>query len=260
MTLAFPMQSWYMTLRALRTLWRHPAWIAVTLVQPAIWLLIFGALFKKVIELPGFPVNSYVAYLTPGVIMMTSFFTAGWSGFPMVEEMNDGVVDRFLVSPVNRGSIITGRVLQQAVTVAIQAVIIVGLALADNATFKGGVAGVAITVAISAILAIAFAALSTGLAIATRQEETVAATVNLFLLPLAFLSTAFLPKSLVPNWIETISKYNPLNWAVEASREVLTHAHPDWGLVLSRTGYLAAFAIAAVAIATRAFRTYQSSI
>ena len=69
-------QTWYMTVRHLRELWRQPWFVAVTLVQPMIWLLLFGALFKRVVEIPGFHGGSYIAFLTPGVVVMTAMFNS----------------------------------------------------------------------------------------------------------------------------------------------------------------------------------------
>ena len=77
----------YMTFRHLRELWRQPWFVAVTLVQPVIWLLLFGALFKRVIEIPGFHGHSYIAFLAPGVVVMTAMFNAGWSGMALIEDI-----------------------------------------------------------------------------------------------------------------------------------------------------------------------------
>jgi ABC-2 type transport system permease protein len=67
----------YMTQRHLLELWRQPWYVAVTLVQPVIWLLLFGALFKRVVEIPGFGGGNYIDFLTPGVVIMTAIFSAG---------------------------------------------------------------------------------------------------------------------------------------------------------------------------------------
>jgi ABC-2 type transport system permease protein len=79
------------------------------------------------------------------------------------------------------------------------------------------------------------------------------------LLPLTFLSSAFMQRDLMPGWIQTVARYNPVEWTVQAGREALT-AQPDWGLVLSRMGLLAALALVCTWLATRAFRTYQRAI
>jgi ABC-type Na+ transport system ATPase subunit NatA len=94
--------SWFMTMRHLRNLARQPWWIAITLVQPVIWLLLFGAVFKATADIPGFVADSYVDYLTPGIVVMTAAFAGGWAGMGVIEDLNRGVIDRFLVSPAAR--------------------------------------------------------------------------------------------------------------------------------------------------------------
>src|SRR5881275_1523085 len=102
----------YMTLRHLRELLRQPWFVAITLVQPVIWLLLFGALFKKVVEIPGFGGGSYITYLTPGIVVMTALFSSGWNGMGMIKDLEQGVVDRFLVSPAQRLPLILGPLMQ----------------------------------------------------------------------------------------------------------------------------------------------------
>ena len=94
--------TFYLALRDLRALWRQPWFVAVTLVQPLIWLLLFGELFKSMAELPGFGDESYIAYLAPGIVVMSALFSSGWSGMATIEDINRGVTDRLLVSPVRR--------------------------------------------------------------------------------------------------------------------------------------------------------------
>ena len=112
---------------------------------------------------------------------------------------------------------------------------------------------------LSALLGASLGALSNGMALLARKEETVTAASNFVLLPLTFLSSAFMQRDLVPGWIQTISRYNPVEWTVTAGREALT-ASPDWGLVLSRLGLLVALTAVCTWLATRAFRTYQRTI
>ena len=249
----------YMTVRHLRALMRQPWWIAVTLVQPIIWLLLFGALFKNVVEIPGFASSSYIQLLTPGVIVMTAFFSAGWGGMAMIDDLDRGVIDRFLVSPVSRPSLIFGRILQNSVGIVVQAVIIVVLALILGAHFPNSVWGILILVALAALVGAGFGALSNGVALLVRREESLIGLMQFMLLPLTFLSGAFMQLSLAPEWIQTVAKFNPVNWAVEAGRSAAMQT-ADWGLIVSRTGFLLAFVALCVLFATRAFRTYQRSV
>lgn len=252
-------QTWQVYLRGLRVLLRQPAYLGITLVQPIIWLLLFGALFKSVTQIPGFHGGSYIAFITPGVIAMLAVFSAGWSGMGFVEDINAGVMDRMLATPVWRGALNTGTVVYAAFLVALQTVIIILLALADGASFPGGVVGVFLMIVVAALLAAVFASLSNGIGVLGRQRETVIGAVSFVQLPLTFLSAALMQASLVPHWIRTIAKFNPVNWAVEAGRAAA--AHPtNWGLVATRIGLLAALALAAAGFAAWAFRKYQRSL
>src|ERR1044072_1679184 len=96
----------YMALRDPRAMWRQPWYVAMTLVQPLIWLLLFGELFKAVTDLPGFGDESYIAYLAPGVVIMSALFSSGWNGMATIEDIDGGVTDRLLVSPVSRLALI----------------------------------------------------------------------------------------------------------------------------------------------------------
>jgi ABC-2 type transport system permease protein len=249
----------HMTVRHLMALWRQPWWIAVSLVQPVIWLLLFGALFKAVTDIPGFGSDNYIQFLAPGVVVMTAFFGAGWTGMPVIEDINRGVIDRFLVSPVKRSSLISGRLTSGALTTAIQSLIIVVLALIVGASFENSVLGVAVLIVVSVLVGSAFGCLSIGLALLVRREETLIATVQFLLLPLSFISVTFMQKSLMPDWMQSVADYNPLNWAVEAGRDAVT-VNPDWGAIAGKSGLLVAFLVLCGSFAVRAFRSYQRTV
>lgn len=253
--------SWFMMARWLRALLRQPAWIVITLVQPVIWLLLFGALFEEVVNLPGFGADSYADFLTPGIVVMTALFSAGWAGMGLLNDYQRGILDRFLVTPSSRISILAGPLVQQSLVTIVQSLILIGLGLAvADASFAGGVPGVLVVIAAAILLGMAIGALSNALALVVRKEETVIATVTSLTLPLSFLSGTFMDLNLAPSWIQTAAKFNPLEWAVVAGREALTSENVDWGLVFSRLGLLLALLIACFTIATRAFRSYQRSV
>jgi ABC-2 type transport system permease protein len=252
-------QTWQICLRHLRVIARQPAFLGVTLVQPIIWLLLFGALFKAVTHIPGFHQASYVDFLTPGVVVMLAVSSAGWTGMGFVEDINGGVMDRVLATPVWRGALNAGSVVYAVITIVVQTVVIVLLALALGAHFTHGVGGVLVMLLVAALLGASFASLSNGIGVLARQRETLIGAVSFVLLPLTFLSSALMQQSLVPGWIRTVGRFNPVNWAVEASRSAAT-ARLDWGLVATRVGLLVALALLCAAFATRAFGAYQRSL
>jgi ABC-2 type transport system permease protein len=251
--------SWYQCVRLLRNLSRQPAWIVVSLIQPLIYLLIFAPAFKSVVQIPGFGGGSYVDYLVPGIVVMTVMFSGGWSGMGVIEDIDRGVMDRFLVSPASRSALICGRLLEGAVLAVIQAGIIIGIGWLIGADYPGGLLGMAVLLAVSILLGEGLGALSTGLALVARKEETLIATINMVLTPLMFLSAVFMRLQLMPHWIQTAARYNPVDWAVSAGRGAM-QSSVDWGAVLWHASYLVAFTAVCAALATQAFRAYQRSV
>jgi ABC-2 type transport system permease protein len=250
-------QSWIiLSQRYLRQLYRVPVVIFMTLIQPIIWLLLFGALFKKIAEIPGFGGGNYITYLTPGVVIMTAMFSASWTGMAYIEDMQTGVMDRFLTAPVGRGALTAAMLAYQGLMTALQSAIIIAIGWGTGATFPGGAAGIAALVGVSVLIAVAMAGISNWFALLTRQREALIGVSTTLVLPLTFLSGAFLSLQLVPGWIADVARFNPVNWAASAGR-IAVEAHPHWTTVGSYAGFLAlAVAVTAVA-ATRAFSSYQ---
>jgi ABC-2 type transport system permease protein len=248
--------TWYLSARLLRNLSRQPAWIVISLIQPLIYLLIFAPAFRSVVQIPGFGGGSYVDYLVPGIVVMTVLFSGGWAGMGVIEDMDRGIMDRLLVTPVSRTAIICGRLLQGALLAVVQAGIIIVIGLLVGADYPGGLLGMAVLLGASIFLGEGFAALSTGVALLARKEDTLIAAANMLLTPLMFLSAVFMRIELMPHWIQTAARYNPVNWAVAAGREAM-QASVDWNAVLRHAGYLLAFAAVCALLATRAFRAYQ---
>ncbi len=247
------------TVRYLRAFLRQPYYIANYLVQPVIWLLLFGQLFKGVAALPGFAAGSYITFLTPGIVVMAAMLSTGWSGTSYVIDMERGVLDRFLVTPVRRGALIGGELIYQAGLVLLQSLIILGLGYLAGARFDGGIVTIVILLAGTMLLGTAFASLSNALALILRKQESVIAANVTLVLPLTFLSSTFLPINLMPSWMQQFSKYNPVNWAVEVGRQTL-NSSIDWSLVGEHLAELLALTLVCAWLSIRAFRAYQRSL
>ncbi len=256
---ALTTDSYLLTTRAIRTLTRQPAYLAISLVQPVIWLLLFGSLFRSIVHIPGFPAGTtYLEYITPGVIAMTALFSSGWAGTAYIDDMNLGVMDRLLASPVRRGALMIGSLAYQAFTTVIQTLIVFGIAFVAGARFPGGAGGMAVTALAAVLIAVVIASLSNAIALLVRQQEALIGISQFIVLPLQFVSGAIMATSLAPGWVQDVARYNPVDWAVVASRSALT-GDPQWGAVLPRLGWLALLALVMAWAATRAFRSYQKS-
>jgi ABC-2 type transport system permease protein len=245
--------------RWLRAQYRSPALIAFTLVQPAIWLLLFGQLFKGVVNLPGFSDSSYIAFLTPGIVMMTAMMSSGWSGTTFITDMERGVMDRMLASPVRRGALMAGQLISNGTTTVIQTILVFAIGMAAGARYDGGVLGYLITIVASVLVGTAFGSLSNAVALLTRQQEALIGIFQFVSLPLTFLSSIMMDPELAPHWVAVAARFNPVDWAVVASRQALS-ADPDWGSAGRHSLYLLAFTLIVGWLSTRAYRTYQRSV
>ena len=222
--------TWYLFNKYVRITVRMPMWTLFTLVQPLIWLVIFGQLFRNITQLPGFPTSNYVDFFVPGVLIMTVLFGSSWSGVSLLREIQSGTVDKMLASPVSRAAIVLSRVLHSTAQVLIQVAIMLAVSWMLGAHLNLGPADLGLTLLVVLLLGLCFAAVSNGFAIALQREEPLVIIGNLMTLPLMFFSTALVPTSFMPEWIKYISMINPVNYAVEAVRAVLvgTPNIPDY--------------------------------
>ncbi len=195
----------------------------------------------------------------PGVIAMTALFSAMWAGTVYIDDMERGVMDRLLASPVRRGAMINGTLAYQSLTSVVQTAIVLVVAVLAGARFDGGAAGVLVTVVATCLLTVTCAALSNAIALLARQQEALIGISQFLSLPMTFLSSAIMDPQLAPGWIRAAARFNPLDWAVVASRETLL-GDPDWSLVWPRLLALLGLAVAMAWAATRTFGAYQRSL
>ena len=255
-------QTVLLTGRQARQGMRIPVFMVMNLLQPMIWLLLFGQLFRSVIEIPGFAGGAdvtYLEYLTPGVVMMTAMGGAAWAGTTFVQDMDRGVMDRFLASPTSRGALLAAASAWYALLGCAQALVVVGVAWVGGARFPGGWPGIAVMLVAVALLSCLFAALSGAVALLTRQQEALIGVSQLLTIPLMFLSSAVMDPALAPDWIATAARFNPFDWAVVVAREAL-QGFADPGAVWLHLGLLAAAVAAMAGLATLAFRAYRRAI
>ena len=254
------LDTWYLTGRKLRALARQPFVIFMGVIQPVIWLFLFGEMFHKIIDIPGFDFQgSYLAYLIPGIVAMNAMSGNMWAGMSMIEEIDRGTLNRFLVTPASRLAIMNASVAEQAVSTTVQTLIIVLLGYAGGARYPGGALGIVILVVASIEVGVLWGALSNLTGMLVRVREAIIGVYTFFMLPLMFLSSAFIQPSFLPGWMQAIASRNPLNWEVQIGRSALSTA-PDWSAIAVRAGGLLVLALIAVAISVTTFRNYAKNV
>jgi ABC-2 type transport system permease protein len=248
-----------MVVRQARNLMREPIWIVLLLVQPMVWLLLYGQLFKNVTKLGGFGTGSYITFLAPAIVVMNAFFGATWSGMSMIDDLDHKVVERFLATPASRFSLVLSQIVRSALTAAIQAVVILVVSLALGVHIHTGVLGWVVIVAAAILVNSAFAGISQAIALATRKEATMIAVANFIGLPLLFLSTTMIARAQMPHWMQIAARYNPVDWGVKAAREVVLPG-TSWGAVGWHLLFLFVLSAVTAALATWTFDAYQRSL
>ena len=256
----FPTHTAILSGRQLRAIWRAPAFLVMNLIQPVIWLLLFGQLFKAVVEIPGFGTGgSYLEFLTPGIIMMMALFGSAWAGTVYIQDMDRGVMDRFLTSPTSRGALMVSTILYQGILAVVQALVVLGIAWLSGARFHGGFTGILVLLLAVVLLTAVFSAFSNAIALLAKQQTALIGISQLISFPLMFLSSAIMNTKLSPEWVRNVARFNPFEWAVVAGRQALSTA-PDWAAIWANLGLLAALAVVMAWLAMLAFRGYQRSI
>ena len=251
--------TWFMVLRQARNLMREPIWIVMMVIQPMVWLILYGQLFKNVTRLGGFGTGSYVTFLAPAIVVMNGFFGATWSGMAMISDLEHKVVERFLATPASRLSIVLSQIVRSALTAAIQGIIILIVSLALGVRIHTGALGWLVIILAGMLVNSAFAGFSQGIALLTRREATMIAVANFVGLPLLFLSSTMIAKSQMPHWMQVAAEFNPVDWGVRAAREVVLPG-TDWSVGGWHLLLLLALTAVTSAWATRTFRSYQRTL
>ena len=236
--------TWLIFERSLVLSLRNPVWVIMGVIQPILYLLLFGPLLTNIASMPGFPPGGAFNVFVPGILVMTALFGSAFVGFGLCDEMREGVVERMTVTPMSRVAMLVGRSLRDVVLLLAQGLILVGLAIPFGLEINPG--GVAIAFAMLALIGIMMSPVSYTLALVLKSEDALAPVVNGISLPLLLLSGVMLPMSFAPDWLQTIAKLNPLYHAVAAIRALFNASYGDSEIVI---GVVVLVVLAAVTIA-----------
>lgn len=239
-------------MRALRLSLANPTWMAISILQPILYLTLFGPLLQQVAQTPGFPAGDAWTVFVPGLLVQLGIFGAAFVGFGIIAEWRSGVIDRMLVTPASRLSLIGGRVLHDTLMVMVQGAILVGAAMLMG--LRAPVPVIVIGLVLVGLLGAAFSALSYGAALTLKSENAFAPLINMFALPILLLSGILLPMSLAPGWLQIASDFNPIKHVVEGLRAVY---RGDVFSPEALLGFVIAIAFVAVGIwfGTRVFKS-----
>ncbi len=228
--------------RALIISLQNPAWMLISLLQPILYLALFGPILKSVAKTPGFPPGDAWQVFVPGLLVQLGIFGAFFVGFGIIAEWRNGVIDRMMVTPASRTALITGRVLRDVLMLTVQGAVLIGAGFLFGLRipFDAIVGGLILV----GLLGAAFASFSYAAGLALKSENALAPLINVFALPILLLSGILLPMSLAPRWLQILSDINPIKHIVDAMRAIFRSE-----FLTTTTGFGVLMAVVIVVIA-----------
>lgn len=217
--------------RQLKRLSRQPTIIVFSLVQPLIWLVLFGQMFSRIVRFPGasqqFGNVSYLQFFIPTVMLQSVLFGAGQSGVGIITDIDSGFLDKLLTTPINRLAILLGRIFGDLTRMTLQIVLVVLIGWAiggfqtPHISFYYGIGGVLGALAIAMLFALVLMGFNVFIALWTRSVESTFLLGNFLTLPLLFTSSAQLPIALLPHWMQVVARVNPVTYTINSMRVLL---------------------------------------
>jgi ABC-2 type transport system permease protein len=245
-----------LTFRNVLKSFRTPMLITFSLVQPMIWLVMFSQTFRGLADTQEFSnlgFHSYLTFFVPGMIVLSVLFTSLQSGMATITDIDTGVFDKLLISPVRRSSILLGRVVADSITMVVQAALVLALALAMGAGVHDGWGGALGFLGFAVLFGIVWASLSNLIALRTRNSE-LTMVVGLFVtLPTLFLSSAFFPTQLLPGWLRGVANVNPAAYVIQTGQQLLNTGN-NWGQDLRTLTAIVIAGIIFISATVTAFR------
>jgi ABC-2 type transport system permease protein len=244
-----------LTMRSLRAIIRDPRMIVFSLLQPLIMLLLFSQIFSSIAKTPGFPAGvSYIDYLMPAILVNTAMGSAVQSGVGLVNDMKNGVLARFRSLPIRMGSVLVARSMSDVVRTGIQLIMMLIFAtLVFGFSPSGGLLGVAAAWALGLVVGWGLGWLFIAAGAWLRNAEVMQMVGFLLMFPLMFASSAYVPISGLPGWLQVVAHVNPMTYAVNASRDLALSMPVGTGVISALATSLGLAAIGAT-LAIRGFR------
>jgi ABC-2 type transport system permease protein len=206
--------------RQIRMNLRNPAWVLIGIMQPVLYLVLFGPLLKPLVGSFGVGTDNAYTFLVPGLLVQLGMFGAFFAGFGLIGEWREGVIEAERVTPANRSALLVGRLMRDVIQLFVQALILVGLGLAMG--MRGSAAGIVLGIVITLLIGGACAAASNALALTTKSEDVMAPVINIVMMPVLLLSGILLPMTIGAAWLQRTSDFMPFRWIVDGVRDAFT--------------------------------------
>ena len=230
---------------------RVPAYLVFTVVQPVIFVLMFRYVFGGAIRVSS--AGGYVNFLLPGIIAQTAAFACFGTAIALAQELKKGVIDRLRAMPMARSAVLAGRLVADTLRMTATILIVVAVGYAVGFRFSNGVGPAIAMVALAILFGVAIACISAFTGLAIGDEESVQAFGLIWIFPLTFLSSAFVPIATMPGWLQAFANNQPVTYTIDAMRG-LAEGGPIEASLWKSLVWLAGIFIVFVPLSVRAYR------
>ncbi|HZY95064.1 MAG TPA: ABC transporter permease [Candidatus Bathyarchaeia archaeon] len=237
--MTFTSDTYHLFVRAMKKLARNPILLFFSLFQPIMFLVLFTQLFSKFGVLLG--VN-YTLFASAGIVLQNAFSSAFQSGTAVVDDIRSGYLTKILATTANRSAILMGRILSDVFRVIVQSSIILALAYTLGVYPATGPIGYLLILLTVAFFSLAWSGISLALGLKTKNAESVFGIAGFLTFPLLFTSTALVNRDFMPDWMKTVSTYNPISITVNAIRPLIMTGY-DWTALTQAYGVIALIAV-----------------
>jgi ABC-2 type transport system permease protein len=195
--------------------------LVLSVAQPAIWLVFFGAGVERAIDAQVIGTDDYVGFMLAGIITFTIVGNGVSGAMPLLWDKETGYLDRLMSMPIARSTVIVSRFVFQVAQQSAQILLVVLVALLLGVRIAAGPLGLLVILVAAALLTMSVTAAFSALAYAVPQHGTFFAIAGFVTLPLLFMSNAFVPLQAMPGWMAVVARLNPLSYAIEAMRTLV---------------------------------------
>jgi ABC-2 type transport system permease protein len=217
--------DWFIEVRGIFLRWtrrtlRQPMFLFFALLQPVLFFLLFTQSFSRIASIPGFKestgTDNYLTFYSAAVVLQTVLSSSMQAGIGFVQDIENGFMDKMKVAPIRRSSILLGKILSDGLRIILQTIIILAICAALGVAFVTGIVGVLLILLLALAFGLAWSGISTFVALTTKNTEATFMVSMITTFPLLFLSTAVMPKQLLPAWVQTFASYNPISFIGDA--------------------------------------------
>lgn len=229
-----------MTKRNLMKYIRLPQLLVFSTIQPVMFVLLFAFVFGGAINTPGV---DYINFLIPGILIQSVVFGSSQTSVGLADDLNKGMIDRYRSLPMTRGAVMAGRTLADSIRNTFVVFLMLGVGTAIGFRYQDGFLNMLAAVGLVVLFGYAFSWIAAFIGLITQNPETAGVAGFIWVFPLVFASSVFVPVETMPSWLQAFAEVQPISATADTVRALMlgTPIEKLWYMLAWMAGILAVF-------------------